>query len=376
MGNGSGSGSAYVNGAAGRDGVSGETAGRDGVSGETAGQGGVSGEAAGRGGVSGLHHVGHVVADLGRALELYRRLGFTLPPPGVPALARREGEAPEPFGAANTHADFARGFVELATVVRPGGGSLPPDARLVPLEAPPEVLPQLVRRIGETSTALGALLDRFEGVHILMLAAPDIDAAASRLTAGGQFHGGVNTVRRPVRTGEGGTVTETVRYLELDGEGPGARGRVAEGRVGVVAELDPEIQATRVLGHPNGAVGLVDAVLCVADEELEAWQQRYGARLGRPDREVGPARVFGLGADGGSVTLVPASGLPAVLPGERAPVLPALVAYTVAVRDLTATRELLEKNGFGVRRAASTASGDVFVPAAEALGAAVVFRQA
>ncbi len=343
-------------------------------------------------------------------MELYRRLGFTLPPPSVPAMPPREGAPPEPFGAANTHADFPRGFVELVTAVRPGVGSLPPDVHLVPLEAPPEVLPQLVRRISGTSAGLAALLDRFEGLHILMLAAPDIDAAAARLTSGGERHGGVNSVRCPARTEAGDTVVETVSYLELDGEGPGgAQGRVAEGRVGAVAELDPAIQGPRVLDHPNGAVDLVDAVLCVPDDELEVWSERYGSRLGRSYREEGPARVFDLGPRGCGVTLVPASGLGKVLPGEAGPVaagegalglpgeealgmsgagvsaspgegvavlapaLPVFVAYAVAVRDLAAARDLLDANGFHPRR---TASGDVFVPAAEALGAAVVFRQA
>jgi hypothetical protein len=43
----------------------------------------------------------------------------------------------------------------------------------------------------------------------------------------------------------------------------------------------------------------------------------------------------------------------------------------VAVRDLAATRGLLEHNGFPLRE---TPSGEVFVPAAAALGAAVVVR--
>ncbi|MDQ0937239.1 hypothetical protein QFZ49_007214 [Streptomyces turgidiscabies] len=40
---------------------------------------------------------------MGEALNLYRRLGFTLAPPAYPAMALSKGTAPEPFGAANTH---------------------------------------------------------------------------------------------------------------------------------------------------------------------------------------------------------------------------------------------------------------------------------
>ncbi|MCX3290638.1 VOC family protein [Streptomyces sp. NEAU-H22] len=287
-------------------------------------------------------------------------------------MSRREGAAPEPFGAANTHADFPSSFLELATRVKEGdAGSLPAGTHLVPLKAPAEVLSLLVERIGETSSALAACLDRFQGVHILMFSSPVIDEAAGRLTAAGVRHGGVNTVRRAAPEGAKVPV-ETVRYLEIDGEGPDARpGTVAEGRVGFVADLDPDIQGARHLDHPNGAVQLVEAVLCVADPELAAVRRRYETYLGRPARQEEPGYVFHL--DGAALKLVPSSGLATALPGERPPALPALVGYTVAVRDLAFTADLLRRNGLPVRE---TPSGDMFVPADTALGTAVVFRPA
>ncbi|MGY6654813.1 VOC family protein [Amycolatopsis sp. TRM77291] len=309
-----------------------------------------------------LHHVGHVVRDMPAALDLYRRLGFSVPAPSYPAMAPREGGEPEPFGAANTHADFPCDFLELATVVDPGG-HVPADARLVPLQAPPEVLPTLVERINATSANLADCLERFEGLHILMFSSSDIDVSAARLTTAGVRHGGVNTVRRPA-----GTEVETVRYLEIDGVRPGVE---AEGRIGVVADLDPRIQATRLADHPNGAVGLVDATLCTADADLDAVQERYERYLGRVPRKEGVSRVFDL--DGATLTLVPASGLSVLLPGEHAPALPALVACTVAVKDLAATKHLLRENEIPLLR---TPSDDVFVPATAALGAAIAFRQA
>lgn len=319
-----------------------------------------------------LHHVGHVVDDMAQAITLYERLGFAVPPPSCPAMPLREGAAPEPFGAANTHADFPRSFLELATCVRDGDTDrLPAGTRLVPLDAPAELLPRLVERISETSAGLAACLDRFQGLHILMFSSSDIDAAAARLTAAGVRHGGVNTVRRAAPPGAG-TPVETVRYLEIDGDGSGAGpGSVAEGRVGLVADLDPDVQGARHLDHPNGAVDLVEAVLCVADRELAAVQQRYETCLGRPARPEGPARVLDL--DGAALTLVPDSGLAALLPGERPAALPALVGCTVAVRDLSLTRDLLRRNGLPLRE---TPSGDLFVPAEAALGTAVVFRRA
>lgn len=309
-----------------------------------------------------LHHVGHVVRDMPAALAFYRRLGFVVPAPSYPAMPSRAGGEPEPFGAANTHADFPRDFLELATVVQ-AGDRVPADARLVPLQAPPEVLPSLLDRVNATSANLATCLERFEGLHILMFSSPDIDLTAARLVTAGVPHGGVNTVRRPA-----GTEVETVRYLEIDGE---QTGTVAEGRIGVVAELDQRIQATRLADHPKGAVGLVEATLCTADSELDAVQSRYENYLGRPARTDDRARVFDL--DGTTLTLVPDSGLDPLLPGERPPALPALVACTVAVRDLATTQNLLRDLAIPLRR---TASGDVFVPATSAFGTAIVFRQA
>ncbi|UNO41502.1 VOC family protein [Streptomyces sp. MST-110588] len=319
-----------------------------------------------------LHHIGHVVSDMAQAITLYERLGFVVPPPSCPAMPLHEGTAPRPFGAANTHADFPRSFLELVTCVKDSDtDGLPADAHLVPLQAPPGLLPHLVERINETSANVAAFLQRFEGLHILMFSSPDIDAAAARLTATGVRHGGVNTVRRAAPPGAG-TPVETVRYLEIDGDEPGGRrGSVAEGRVGVVADLDPDIQGARHLDHPNGAVDLVEAVLCVADEELTTVRDRYTRYLGHSARPQGPAQVLDL--DGAALTLVPASGLAALLPGEQPATLPALAGYTVAVRDLSLTRDLLHRNGLPTRE---TPSGDIFVPADAALGTAVVFRQA
>ncbi|MFE7778475.1 VOC family protein [Streptomyces sp. NPDC057445] len=121
--------------------------------------------------------------------------------------ARLPGGAPEPFGTGNTHADFPRSFLELVARTEGGPtGRLPADARLVPLEAPPEALPGLVERIRETSANVAEYLERFEGLHILMFSSPGIDAAAARLseagvaTAGGTGSGASRRrTPRPIR---------------------------------------------------------------------------------------------------------------------------------------------------------------------------------
>ncbi|MEV8017876.1 VOC family protein [Streptomyces sp. NPDC086554] len=236
--------------------------------------------------------------------------------PSCPAIPLHEGGAPEPFGTGNTHADFPRSFLELVASIQDGATDrLPTDAHVVPLEASADVLPQPVERIRETSANVAASLKRFEGLHILMFSSPQIDAAARQLSDAGVRHGGVNTVRCATPPGARKSAA-TVRYLEISGGDPDDRpGSVAEGRLGIAADLDPDIQNARHLDHPNGAVDLVEVVLCVADQEVDTFQERYETYLDRTARQDGPGRVIDL--YGAALTLVPASGLDTLLPGER-----------------------------------------------------------
>lgn len=307
-----------------------------------------------------LHHIGHLVHDMSEAIERYRRLGFTLPAPAYPVMPTSPGAAPEPFGVANTHAYFPRDFIELVTVA--GDGRMPGDARPIPLSVPDDRLPAIVEAVRATAATLTASLRRFQGVHILMIDAPDLDAATARLDAGGVRHGGVHAVRRPIQTADG-TRMEPVRFLEF-----GAEGRVPEGRVGLAE--NPPSQALRT-DHPNGATGLAGCLLCVADADLAETEKRYAAYLGRTARQDGPARTFDL--PGAAITLVPAAALADRLPGERPPGIPGFAAYTVTVRDLPAAERLLAANGVPLGR---TSAGDPFVPSAEALGVAIIFQQA
>lgn len=311
--------------------------------------------------VSGLHHVGLVVDNMDEALTTVRRLGFAVPPPSYPTMAPHADAAPQPFGVANTHADFLRNFVELATCLKPDeSGRVPVDATPVPLHAPAELLPAVLRQIESTSARLATYLDRFEGAHILMFSAPNVEVVAARLSTAGVRHSGVSTVQRPVQTARGPRV-ESVHVLELEDV------EVPEGRVGVVGDLDPAIQSARVLDHPNGALELVEVMLCAAAADLEAVQARYETYLDRP---ASSDRMFDVNA--AHLALVSPTDLDALLPGERRSALPAIAAYAVAVVDLARTTDFLRRMAVPHR---PTTRGDVYVPADSALGAAIVFRQ-
>jgi len=299
-----------------------------------------------------------------QARDLYRKLGFACPAPAYPTLARHAGEPATPFGAANTHATFGRNFVEILTVVT-DRSRIPEDARPVPLQVPPAALPGVVASIERTVAQVSASLARFEGLHILVFQTEDADASVRRFDLVGVGHGGAYTVQRPGDSGSG-QMTLPVRLVEIDAEdAPEGRLAVAENPPTAALPVRPEIQ------HPNGAVDLIETMLCVADAEIDRHVQRYQRYLGRPARKVGPTRIFDLRH--ACVRIVPVSALGAILPGQSAPCLPAFAAYTVAVHDLASTRTLLEGNGLCV---CDAPDASIFVPASAALGASIVFRQA
>ena len=307
---------------------------------------------------SNLHHVGHVVRDIAAAGTVYRRMGFHVPPPAFPALPAAPGAPLRAVGAGNSHVTLRRNFVELVTVAGEEGEP-DPSAALVPLDVPPDALERVRAGIAGSTARLRAALARAEGVHILVLRTADADAAAERLAAAGVAHDGVQRLRRSGADG----AAQPIGFLELDS----APGRSPEGRLALAEDL---AGGDRV-EHPNGAVDLVEAILCVPGAELADHVRRYERYLDRPARGTGAVRTLHLDDD--RVTIVAGSGLDEVLPGERTPPVPALVGYAVTVRELDATGRRLAAAGFVVR---PTPAGDLVVPAAEALGTAVVFRQA
>lgn len=318
--------------------------------------------------VSHLHHAGHVVRDIDAAIRLYRRMGFVVPPPSFPALAPRSGERPRAFGVGNTHVTFRHSFVELVTVADDRhGGPVGAEATLVALQAPPEILDRLTENIERTADRLSTALARFEGLHILVLGTTDVDATLARLTAAGVIAGGVDHVTRPVGTGSDAKQA-SIGFVEIDSE-PGLS---PEGRL-ALAEDGPADSSARMAGgeHPNGAVELVESVLCVPDADLDDYESRYARYLQRRALSDGQLRVFDLGRS--SVVIVAHSALGAVLPAEVPAALPAFVGYGIAVQNLAETRELLERADFPVRE---SPLGGWYVPAEAALGAAVIFRSA
>ncbi|MCD0446974.1 VOC family protein [Glycomyces sp. A-F 0318] len=320
--------------------------------------------------ITGIHHIGLVVRDMEAALAAYRRLGFRLGPPAYPALPPAPGAAPGPVGAGNTHADFPRSFIELLAPAPERQELLPEGARLTPLRVPDGQLAATRAVITRTVANLVQRLQIAEGAHILVFATRDADATAARLDAHGIGHSGARSAQRPIATA-GGVVPADIRFLDVDGP-DSPPGMAPEGRVGAAEDAPPELLDAQVgLRHPNGATGVAEVVVCVGDDQIRATADRYERLLDRSAVFQGRDAVVDLG--GSRVTVTDADGLAARLPGERPHTVPGLSACAIAVADPAAAEEHLRARGVMVGR---TAEGEPFVPAREALGTALMLRQA
>jgi len=309
--------------------------------------------------IDGLHHVGHLVHDLESGLSLYRRLGFTMTTPSVPAISLKKAAPLSPFGVANSHADFQEhNFVELFTIVD-CVEKLPVGTTLISLHVPAKVVPRFLEILNRTITKLEACLTRFEGLHILVFRAVDVYAQAMRLSLEGIGHSGVASTQRQSDT-QNDSLEGVVRFLEIDDP----NSPVPEGRLAIAGT--PLISST----HPNGALGLIESILCVAEANLPEFSLRYENYLNIHARAETNMSVFELGIS--RIIIVTDSVLETILPGEQPLALPAFVAYTISVQNIDETHKLLISNGFTPR---ISSLGGLFVPSAEALGAAIIFRQ-
>lgn len=315
--------------------------------------------------ITGLHHVGLLVRDMDAAIDTFRRLGFHIGPPAYPALPPTSGAEPEPIGAGNTHADFPRSFIELLAFAPDDRDRLPSDARLVPLQVPDDQLAATRTAIRGTVAALETRLHRAEGAHILIFNTTAADRTAARLTAARIDHTGARPVQRPITT-DAGTTLAAIKYLEITGDDSGL---LPEGRIGAAEDAPPELlDAQTGLDHPNGAIGLVECVLCVDDAELDATADRYGEYLDRTPTGGGDTRTIALGAQ--RITITTPAGLATRLPGET-PRTSTLSAYAIECTDPTAAAQLLRTQGIDLRKATT---GELFIPAGTAHGAAILLR--
>jgi hypothetical protein len=90
----------------------------------------------------------------------------------------------------------------------------PAGAEMVLLHVPDAAVPRTRQELGSAATRLANALSRFEGVHILVFEAADVDAATQMLPASGVVCGAVNRIRGPVRRARG-TAEVSIGYAEM-----------------------------------------------------------------------------------------------------------------------------------------------------------------
>jgi Glyoxalase-like domain len=271
-----------------------------------------------------LDHVGHFVRDPQLASAALARAGFAPTAISVqvnPDSARQRagagtgplaGGAPQPTGTGNVTAMFARGYVEAL--------------------------------FKTADTPLGrefdAALAEYSGLHLAAFSVADAGAAHGRLAAGGFRMRPVVHFQRPVTTATGtGTAAFTVTRVE--------RGEMAEGRVQILTHHTPDsVWQARWLDHQNGALGLLDLVVVVAD--LDDAAGRFARFTGRAAVPTPAGRAFRL--DRGQVNLVTPAAWSATMPDVAIARLPFMAAYAVQVRALDRVAALLEQAGLQPRR--------------------------
>ncbi|MFK4040814.1 VOC family protein [Nonomuraea wenchangensis] len=285
-----------------------------------------------------IDHIDHTVlitTDLAATSARYQALGFTLSPVSPHQLAERPGGPLTPTCTANRCAYFGQSFIELLGIVDP----IAPD-------------PWGVHQLRRTYRGL-----------LMTLGSRDVRATAERLHAAGLASTGVRGLEREVATPEG---PRTVRADSVRVDAA----HTPEGALQATQHLTPQyVHQPRYLDHPNGATGLHGVLMVVPDDEVDEHEERY-ARIVDSDVWIdGPKRVLPLRH--GRVEILPRSALDHFLPGHDLPAVPLLAAHTVAVRDLTAARRLIEGNDIPTR---ITPDG-FYVSAGDACGVPLAFVQ-
>lgn len=253
--------------------------------------------------IAGIDHLGVVGADMAANQTAYERLGFIVTEPR-PLIGKDPCGNDIELGQHSQHFVFGTTYVELTGIVDPKKGS--------------HVEP---------------FLDRYEGLHILCLAAADADAAVAALRADGIAAPDVMDAARHVYYGSAGTAR--FRWFPIPQD------NTPEGLICVVEHVNPELVFQEVVrDHPNGAQAVVEITLC-SETPVET-----AATFQKLLRVPPTNGTFGQVLDCGEarLTLVNPAGLAEMYPGTKAPAVPSLPAFTVGVADLAHTAMYLRSS--------------------------------
>ena len=254
-----------------------------------------------------LDHVGHFVRDPEAASKALERAGFAPTPISVQVNPDPAGGAPRPTGTGNVTAMLRRGYLEIL--------------------------------FKTADTALGRELDeaiaRYAGVHLAAFSVADAARAHARLGGAGFKTRPLVQMERPVATAGGtGKAAFTVARVEPEA--------MVEGRIQILTHrTEDTVWQKRWLGHPNGAVALLDVVIAVANPDEAAL--RFARFTDRP----AAANAWGhaIVLERGRVQLASIDAAEAIVPGPPRGGLPFMCGYGVAVASLDQAQAKLHAGG-------------------------------
>jgi hypothetical protein len=248
-----------------------------------------------------LDHVAHFVADRDEAAQALARAGFAPTPISI------QTDGGKLTGTGNVTAMMTHGYIEVL--------------------------------FKTADTALGQEFDRalsrFSGVHLIAFSVADARKEGERLKTAGFNTMPLVELRRPVET-QTGTAEAAFTVARVEA------GQMAEGRIQLLTHhTESAVWQPRWLSHPNGAKGLVDALVAVA--EVDEAAARYARFTARTATTSGLGRTIQL--DRGAVHLTDAGTFSRLVPGLPVPGVPFIGAYAVRTDSLIATANLLRANG-------------------------------
>jgi catechol 2,3-dioxygenase-like lactoylglutathione lyase family enzyme len=282
-----------------------------------------------------LDHVGVTVGDLDAAAQSYTRLGFNLTPRSLHSGSLRPGGPVEPWGSGNHCAMFRDGYLEIQGITDPA------------LYSPAK-----------------QSLARYEGAHIVAINCPDAAAAYELAHARGAAVSPPIRLERQASYGENNETTRLAQFDLVYAD----RAHYAEARFLIIKHLTPDVlwQAW-LLDHPNGAIALDETWICAADP-LEA-SRRVAPLFGVEPTISDDLPTVELAR--GRLLFVAPHALDARLPGARAPCLPYVAGFGIAVQDISQTEELFAREKIPFVRQ----DGALFVGGAMTSGPHIRFHQ-
>lgn len=256
-----------------------------------------------------IDHIGIAVRDLDRGERQLRSLGFALTPRSHHRGSPTPGAPVEPWGSANHCAMFAQGYLELVGLTDP-----------------------------EKYSSVKMMLASYEGAHTVAFRPESVERAHERLASEGVAVDEIRYLERMTAFGPSGEEQRRVAFKNMYL----SRSVFTEARFQYTQHLTPDIMwQPRLLDHPNGAIAIVELILCSPSPADTAI--KLAPATGVDPETVGPGE-YRLSLSGSRLSIVSVEAWHAYVPDFPLPPLPAPVGVSFRVKSLDRTRALLQTN--------------------------------